>query len=80
MEKWLKRLWDIGCDDESKAKVRIERIKEISNELNEKEGVFLARLSKKDKLAFDEIISKYYDLINLLILDAYSKGIRSNKK
>lgn len=76
MSKLIEKIWNYEYNPAEKHAVCLEKIKKCNNELNEMERALMKKLNEEDKMLFDKVLSKYYDLLNCLLLDAYTKGAR----
>ncbi len=74
MSKLIEKIWNYEYNPAENHIVCLSKIKEKSNELDKLEQAFLSNLDKSTRQAFDKIICKYYDMLDYLLLDAYTKG------
>jgi len=76
MSNLIEKIWNYEYNPAEKHIVCLTEIKTKNDELDAMEREFLATLDSDSKLIFDKIMCKYFDLLDYLLADAYTKGVK----
>ena len=76
MRNLIEKIWQGNYCPSEKHITCIEELKVINNELNELEKQFFPRLDKDSKEMYNKIMCKFHEMLDYLMLDAYTKGTK----